>query len=200
MSAWIVRRFFWALLFLGGCVSVPHPRPAAGEAASQDPAAVIASRAWRAVGRLAVKTDGGGFNAHFDWRQSDGASDLRVEGPLGAGRATVHATADRVTVESGKDPPVEFSAPFDGLDLALVDRLGFSLPLMAIPFWLRGLPDPNSDVVLRDGRFEQGGWTVEAEGGDPQAGGSARLPRRVTLRRGTARLRVVIDEWTGVPP
>ncbi|MBH2010983.1 MAG: outer membrane lipoprotein LolB, partial [Xanthomonadaceae bacterium] len=43
-------------------------------------------------------------------------------------------------------------------------------------------------------RIEQGGWTVEYDGWNADAGGLP-LPGKVEARRGEDRVRLVIDQW-----
>jgi outer membrane lipoprotein LolB len=153
---------------------------------------------WRAVGRLAVKATSGGFNASFDWRQAGARGELSVHGPFGAGRSRVQIDPDRIRVESGDAAPLDFAPPFEGVERALLDRLGFEVPLGSLRYWLLGLADPLEPFDGGPGSgFTQHGWHVEVDDVDPASVPSA-LPRRLTLSRGDARIRVVFDRWETV--
>lgn len=189
------------LLLLAGCHSVPYrtaPEPLTS--GRGDPAYVAsAGRAglstWRAVGRLAVKATGGGFNASFDWRQAGTRGELSVHGPFGAGRSRVQIEPDRIRVEAGDAAPLDFAPPFEGVERALLERLGFEVPLGSLRYWLLGLADPLEAFEGGPGSgFTQHGWRVDVEQADPASVPPA-LPRRLTLSRGDARIRVVFDRW-----
>ena len=135
------------------------------------------------------------------------SSDL---GPLGAGHSRVLASAERIRIEAGSQPPLEFSAPFEGVESALAERVGFGLPLASLAYWMRGVPDPSvgageaqsAAMTLAPAGgvpFDQAGWRVQPE--DPVwiERAPAALPRRVTLTQGSVRIRVVIDQWSAEP-
>ncbi len=186
-----------AAAWLAGCATVPRapvPTPPAG---AQD--ALASFDDWHATGRVAVKTAQDGWSASFDWREAGGASELGVRGPFGAGGARIVRTAEKVTLDTGDGPPLEVPAPFTALDGALVERLGFPLPVEHLRWWLVGLPAPGApSAVLPDG-FEQAGWTVRPQSLGSVAGAPAPLPGRVELTRADTRIRVAIDRWTPGP-
>jgi outer membrane lipoprotein LolB len=166
--------------------------------------------AWQARGRLAVKTAKEGFNAHFNWRQAGDATDLVVEGPFGAGHSRVLANAGHVRIEAGSQAPLEFAAPFDGVESALAERVGFGLPLGSLAYWMRGVPDPTSGAdrdipadpaagASSGAPFAQAGWRILPEDPVSVERAPATLPRRITLTQGDVRIRVVIDQWSAEP-
>ncbi len=198
-------------LVLAGC-SAPALRttPAMTVATEAEVARLQQWTVWQARGRLAVKTANDGFNAHFNWRQAVGETELVVEGPFGAGHSRVLASAERIRLEAGGQPALEFHAPFEGAESALAERVGFGLPLGALAFWLRGVPDPvavtqaapvaNAGTVSAGvGSFAQAGWRIQPEGPVIVERAPAALPSRVTLTRGDVRIRVVIDQWSAEP-
>ena len=199
------RRYLILCLALGlaGCVSTPYPHrlPTAPELSAAETAALQDLMVWRAVGRLAVKSNGAGVNAGFDWQQSGRDSVLLVEGPFGAGRSRIWASPERIRIEAAGTTALEFAPPFVGIYDALVERVGFAVPLQSLGFWLRGVPDPNGELEdVSDLRFKQSGWEVTPDELLGQPGLPARLPRKVTLTQGEIRIRVVIDRWSGAAP
>ena len=156
---------------------------------------------WTATGRLAVKSAQDGFNAHFEWRQTGVDSELLVEGPFGAGRSVVRISPDHIRVEAGTSPPTDFLAPFTGVEATLTERLGFAVPLRALSYWLRGVPDPNLGVDSgAPGAFVQTQWQVLVDERAAAAVDVVGLPRKLTLTQGNARIRVIVDHWTGRRP
>jgi outer membrane lipoprotein LolB len=78
-------------------------------------------------------------------------------------------------------------------------RLGFSLPLAELRWWLLGIPAPGEATLEQDGvtgeirGFRQNGWQVNVEARAPAMGFA--LPRRLTAQREGARLKLAVDRW-----
>lgn len=118
-------------------------------------------------------------------------------GPLGQGtvRLTGVPGAARMDLPDGK---VVLGTSANEL---LARQLGWQVPADALPFWVRGVPDPytsKSEITLdesaRLAKLEQGEWHIEYRRYG-QAGGLA-LPTKVFLENETWRVRVAVDEWT----
>jgi len=189
------------MLALAGCAAPPQ-RPAVGPSSlSPDQTAALQRwDRWSATGRLAVKSAQEGFNAHFEWRQTGTESELLVEGPFGAGRSTVRMSPERIRVEAASSAAMEFVPPFAGLEGALTERVGFAVPLHALSFWLKGVPDPAvANDADADGGFIQDQWQVRVEERSATAVAGVGLPRKLTLTQGAARIRVVLDHWQESP-
>ena len=182
---------------LGACAAVRAPvaPPAAGQAD-----ALLELPAWRATGRVAIRTPADGWSASFDWTERDGRGEATVRGPFGAGAAQITRSAESIRIATPRGEPIDVPAPFDALEPALVARLGFPLPLAELRFWLLGVPAPRQASAGTAGAFDQAGWTVRAEEYAPAAGAPAPLPRRLVLTREGTRIRVVVDRWQVPPP
>jgi outer membrane lipoprotein LolB len=196
----IGRRVWVVVACLAGCATGPTVLPTRFDSSPQAVSALQGWSEWRATGRLAVKSAAGGFNAHFDWHETGSATDLVVEGPFGAGHARIKATPERISVESGAAGTVELTPPFDGLNAVLTERIGFSVPLHSVGFWLRGVPDPETPVTAAAAGFVQADWLIQPEGEWMISRAPGTLPKRVTLVQDTTRIRVAIDQWTGGEP
>jgi outer membrane lipoprotein LolB len=182
-----------ALLALAAC----HPAPLRPVAAPsvEERAALAALQDWHATGRVAVRAASEGFNASFDWRESAGHGELGVRGPFGAGAARISRTSERIRIESGTGVPLDVVAPFEALEPALTARLGFSLPLEPLRFWVLGVPAPSLPSDGDGTTFRQAGWEVTCGEFTPVGGAPGPLPTRLVLTRSTTRIRVVIDRW-----
>lgn len=190
-----------AELALAGCATVPQgPGMAVPAPTPAAQASLAAFDDWRATGRVAVKTARDGWSASFDWQEADGRGELGVRGPLGAGSARITRTAALVRIEGGSTEPLDVPAPFDTLEPALVDRLGFPLPLEQLRWWIVGIPAPGVASVGEGSAFEQSGWRVRVDEYTAVAGAPAPLPRRVVLERDTTRIRVIVDGWAATSP
>lgn len=83
-----------------------------------------------------------------------------------------------------------------------MERLGFAVPLHALSYWLRGVPDPDvsADAATTLGGFVQNQWQVQVEERDSTAIDATALPHKLTLTQGNARIRVIVDRWAGHRP
>ena len=89
----------------------------------------------------------------------------------------------------------------DAARAELERRIGFPLPLQALRYWVRGVPQPGvaADEVLDEAhqrlkRLVQDGWEIDYAAWLESAAGS--LPRRLAVRRDDTRVRLVVDHWS----
>jgi len=146
-------------------------------------------------GRVALSTGSDGFNGGLHWDESGDRAQILIDGPLGAGgvRIELQNTTLRVTTSSGKQLDGEAARA------ELERRLGFELPLASLRYWIIGAPDPalpaeeSVGSLPRLDHLQQSGWQIDY----PLyvASGGLWLPKRLTLERGAARVRVVVDQW-----
>ncbi len=177
------------LICLAGCAALPPAAPPAGLAQRQAELSAIDN--WQLRGRVAVAVDGEGTSASVDWRQSGAVSEISLSGPFGAGALAVSLDAGSLAVEDGS------GARLQGADAEslLADRLGARVPLAALRYWVLGIPSPTEPYRVLEGSqaFEQYGWSVLAELSEATPAGM--LPGRLTILRGTTRLRLAVSRW-----
>jgi outer membrane lipoprotein LolB len=147
-----VRRSAWLLaaLALAGCAAVP-PAPPGTQTLS---------------GRLALQVEAQpdrpaqSISASFDLRGSAEQGELRLSTPLGTTLAAAFwgPGEARLVTPQGEQR-------FDSLDALSRDVFGESLPLRALPDWLRGQPWPGAPDPARPLQpgpgFVQMGWTID---------------------------------------
>jgi outer membrane lipoprotein LolB len=89
--------------------------------------------------------------------------------------------------------------PSDAVLTQLQDRLGFTLPIDQLRFWLLGVPDPGAAFELkrndqeRASQLIQDDWTIDYDRYMPVDGDV--LPAHLVLNREGARVRIVADHW-----
>jgi outer membrane lipoprotein LolB len=144
-GAWLL-----AALALAGCAAVP-PVPPGAQALS---------------GRLALQVDAQpdrpaqSISASFDLRGSAEQGELRLSTPLGTTLAAAFwgPGEARLVTPQGEQR-------FDDLDALSRGVFGESLPLRALPDWLRGRPWPDAADPARPLQtgpgFVQMGWTID---------------------------------------
>lgn len=181
-------------LLLGGCATLPAPGPGPTPWA-QRLAALQATSHFELQGRLAASTGSEGFSAGLRWQQQDDRATIDLSAPLGFGAAHIEQTAANLQLTTSKGLTLDSTAASDELRATL----GFEPPLASLRFWILGASDPTTsaqeslDQQQRLAQLEQGGWQVDyAEYALVQ---QQWLPRRLTVTRGSLRLRVVIDSW-----
>jgi outer membrane lipoprotein LolB len=183
---------------LSACVSLP--RPAAAPIPSPLPwpqrlAALQAVTRFELQGRLGASTASEGFSAGLRWQQQDQHATIDLSAPLGFGAAHIELTGDALHLTTSKGLTLDGAAASD----ELAATLGFEPPLASLRFWILGASDPASDAQRsldaqqRLARLQQGGWQVDYA--DYVLVQQQWLPRRLTVTRGSLRLRVVVDGW-----
>lgn len=186
------------LLLLAGCETLA-PRvegPADLDTWQARQAWLTELREWRLEGRAAIATADDGWNANVDWVQLGDHISLRFSGPLGVGSARIDGTPDAVEVLTADGERFFTRNP----EADLYWQLGWTAPVAHMPYWVRGIPGPGEvdqlevDAAGRLLRMEQDGWEVEYDTyrllDDDRA-----LPRKLEMRRGDVRIRLVISEW-----
>lgn len=184
------------LAFLGGCAQQPSREPA-DWTVHRD--AVTARAAWDLQGKIGLRSPKHSGSAFLSWNQQPERYRLVLSGALGLGRLVLEGDATGVSWQ-GKDGKTRHH-PDPAVMIA--EAWGWTVPVNALRFWVRGIPDPSLPVenqVLEQGlakRFRQSGWTVMPENYTDAAGLS--LPGRVRLQGEGAALTVSISRWTFPP-
>jgi outer membrane lipoprotein LolB len=131
---------------LAGCVTAPPPR---------------ADLPWT-QGRLLVKVDAtptraaSNASTAFELRGDSTRGDLRLITPLGTSLANASWSPGQVQLYTPGS-----QRQFASLEELSQEVLGESLPLAALPDWLRGKPWPQAPHQTHAEGFEQLGWLVQ---------------------------------------
>jgi outer membrane lipoprotein LolB len=180
---------------LGGCASRPVtelPELSDWEVRQQ---VLAAKQEWEFSGRIAVSTGEDGFNGKLRWAQDDEVFSATVSGPLGIGTVRIEG-AGKQAVLTDKDG---VRTELQDVELELLYRYGWTIPVQSLRYWALGIPDPgavaqtelNADDQLS--RLEQGGWELNVTSYRASSGQS--LPHRLSARKSSTRVRIVIDKW-----
>ena len=145
-------------------------------------------------GDAAGKNGKRNFTARFIWRQTADRYDIVLWGPFGQGGARLRGDSRRIEITGGGAGPTLSGEP----RTVMRQRLGWSLPLEVLPWWISGRPAPGGPVeasefddegLLR--AFRQLGWQVRYDRFD--ARGEPPRPARITVARPGYRVRVTIS-------
>jgi len=188
------------LSLLAGCAALEPQLPtSAGWQAHSQQLALL--RQWTANGKLAVRSADAAESASLEWRQHDQDTHLQLSGPLGVGATTIYSDGQQLDIHQGNEHrTLDISTPD-----AVVLNTGWDLPLLALTYWLKGLPSPHAKVqkLELDPQTEllqilqQDDWEVHYE----QYGQFEQftLPTRLRIQRGATRAKVIISHWQTSP-
>jgi outer membrane lipoprotein LolB len=193
-------------LVLVGCQSVPPP--AAPTASPEEVTAgwparraqLQARSKFTAQGRIGVVAGTDGFSGRLRWIQDGRHSTVSLDGPLGVAGVRISDDAGVVVLTTSSGEALDSQAAHD----ELVRRLGFEPPLDSLRYWIQGVPDPSSpDMETPNpqgylGALTQGGWTVTFGAYMQTADGA--LPQKLSVERGTVRVRLVLESWQSAAP
>lgn len=179
----------------------------AGRPLADDPERVVAAQraevadldSWTLNARLGINLEHEAWQAGVRWRQAADDYELNLTGPLGQGAMQLRGDSEHVVMQVAGEAPVHADNP----DALLEAELGWRLPLRALTWWVRGVPDPAAPVegVMVDAAghlvgFEQAGWLVEPDRYETVEAGAV-LPHRLEVTRGDDyRFRLVISSWS----
>ena len=188
-----------ALGLLAGCKTAPPTTTVSGPGADapwqQQRAALEKLDRYGLDGRVAVAANGQGFSASLRYQQSPGGSNLALDGPLGIGGLRVVVDGENVEIATSRGEKLDG----DAARAELERRLGFALPLGELRWWLLGIPAPGEvrlDADEGSGEirgFTQSGWNVSI--GTRAASLGYSLPKRLTVEREGARLKLLVERW-----
>lgn len=182
------------LLALSSCATQqPAPEPTIGWEQRRE--RLLLLRNWRASGKLAFFTAERSETASLVWAQRGEVSELQLSGPVGMGATSIRSDGRQLEIQRG-DSTQRQDLTGEAIPLAGSD---WDLPVRELPFWLRGVPAPDSNptnLVLKAelaDSFEQAGWRVCYQARDLFSG--YLLPTRLEVERNGTRARLVIRTW-----
>lgn len=183
-----------ALLALSGCVSVPE-KPIQPPL-SENTRHLLALSYWKLEGRVAAKVENEGWNANLVWEHVGDQERVRLSGPFNQGAVSILVERDLIVVNDGKGASETSKDP----DAWLKERLGFTVPLRRLRFWVMGIPDPDQGAQFISNPespefkgFVQDGWQLQTQRLEVIDGKA--LPKKLTLHNGNISLKFVADDW-----
>jgi outer membrane lipoprotein LolB len=174
-------------LLLAGCAGTGI-RPGADDA-----------ERWQLAGKLGIRADRLAESATINWRQCGAHFDVRLTSPLGQTVARVEGSGDRLSVWMDGREPVVTAEP----EQLLQEQLGWSIPLRALRYWVRGEAAPDSVAPGAAAQFSgpqgqpaalaQSGWQVRYPAWHQRE--DLALPARVIASDARVQATLLIREW-----
>ncbi|MEE9411989.1 MAG: lipoprotein insertase outer membrane protein LolB [Methylococcales bacterium] len=150
---------------------------------------------WCMNGRSAANYAESGWQAGVNWCQTGNQTTLELSGPMRLGTVLLSYRLGELWIRESADYLSITHQPHR----LLRERLGFSIPLSALKFWLIGVAEPgvidyqeiNSDGYLS--LFHQHGWVVKYNNYSLVSG--YLLPGKIKLTKNSVSLKIVADGW-----
>jgi outer membrane lipoprotein LolB len=138
---------------------------------------------WRLLGKLGVRSPTYNGSVSMDWHNVEQGFHISLTGMLGVKLARI--SSDHGVIELAvPDKPSQILNAGE-----LQTYLGYELPIVHIPHWVQGHPNPDATSMSQDSGFEQAGWRVE------YLKYQASLPRKMRFSYGETRLTLLIRKW-----
>ena len=193
---------FAAVLLLSACARTPQPPVIADNRSAfwtqhQHQAATLSR--WNIMGKLGIRTAQQSNSARINWQQLDTAFDIHITSLLGQGVATLTGTTGDTHIKLAGQGEFNSSNP----EALLLQQLGWTLPIAALNYWVRGIPAPDNETFYQLNEqglldtMQQVGWHLSFS--RYQTLDSHTLPSKIRLQRGEITLTLLIKRWSLTP-
>jgi len=191
-----------AILLLTACARTPQQpvivdNPNVFWAQHQQQASTLSN--WNIMGKLGIRTAKQSNSARINWQQLNRAFDIRITSLLGQGVATLTGTTGDTHIKLAGHGEFNSSNP----EALLLRELGWTLPINALNYWVRGIPDPDNEAFYQLNEqglldtLQQAGWQLSFS--RYQALDSHTLPSKIRLQQGDITLTLLIKRWALSP-
>ena len=139
---------------------------------------------WTLVGKRAYALEEN-TSANLDWNQTPYYFRMLISGPFGGGRSVLEGREGRFSLTTSEGR-FEAETP----EALMEEQLGWSLPVRAMPDWVRGLPGDHASYQLETdelgfpSHLQQYGWEIDYRDWEQAEG--MWLPRRLVMNYGIA--------------
>jgi outer membrane lipoprotein LolB len=193
------RLFSLALLLMfTACTTAPVTEaPVADPAAAwrKHSARMEAIHRWDIEGRIAIRSYNEAVNANLRWQQDGDNYEIYLSGPFGSGAVRLTGVPGAVRLKTDGEDMVA-----DNAETLLYQVTGLLVPIESLKYWIRGLPQPDSDGsqnLDQQGRLaqiEQDRWKVRFRAYADVS--RQQLPVKVFVDNHQLSVRIVIDKWS----
>lgn len=149
-------------------------------------------------GRIGIQNNGQGFSGQIDWQHNAVHDQIALFSPFGGQVANIEKNNVSATLIDDKGQT--YTA--DNIRLLMQNNLGWYIPLDLLVDWVLGRPSTNADssqqIIAWDQtghmqKIRQNGWEVEYH--DYLLHDGYMLPSKLTLRKETLYLKLIIASW-----
>lgn len=154
---------------------------------------------WHAEGIVGIRVGQQAQSANVNLIQHGRNYHLALYGPLGADRVVLEGQPGKVTMKTSDGQITTAKSP----ESLLKHRLGWSLPVNNLYYWLRGLPAPHLKHTLKFDTYhhisqlQQQGWLIRYQ---RFAGINGQdLPTKIIMTNQTLHATIIISQWQLTP-
>lgn len=197
ISRFLLRSLILPLSFglLSGCASLWQSEAVAPGDLEREKLRAIST--WRLEGRINVRTPDDGWTANVEWRHADDENRIALNGPFAQRAASIVHKKDFLAFAAADGSRAESDDP----EKLLMERLGFSVPLDALRYWVMALPAPEQDFTPHAAPpdaaalvgFDQAGWSMHYDSFMQE--GVWVLPRKMVIQGRGVVLKLIVDSW-----
>lgn len=141
---------FALLVLVSACSQTPLLPDLTGK--GSDPSTI---QHWQLKGKIGLRGPDFAESAYINWRQCSDRFTVQLNGPLGTGSVRLIGNANRTTITTPDD-----SYTTETPQQWLFEHFGWQLPIIHLPYWLKGLPAPGSSSYPLEQGFKQSGWHI----------------------------------------
>lgn len=153
---------------------------------------------WDLQGAIAVHAARESGSASLRWQQMNQHYRLSLAGPLGAHALEIVGQPGLVILRSATSGQQQAASPED----LVYAQTGWTLPVSALHYWIRGLPIPGEKATIRLDHYHrlatlsQQQWQIHFN--EYLSVNGVDLPRRIHLSHPPFNIKIVIYQWGNV--
>lgn len=151
---------------------------------------------WLLNGRIAIINGQESWHLNMDWQRHNEKYILNLSGPFGTGQAQLTGTAEGVILVDSDENYFYADTP----DNLLHEVTGLRIPVKSLLYWIRGLPNWNSQNAKQQldgyGRLavlHQDGWQVRFKKYIDVE--KHELPQKIFIEGFDLKVKLFVDEW-----
>ena len=201
---------YWLLagivLLLQGCMTAPPAPPPDDSYTTEKPDDWSERRErlgdfnhWELQGKVAVRHEEGTDSAVIrNWTQRGDYFRIEMSSAfMGMGTVRLEGSPASLVITDPDGKTYQSANP----EKLIQETLGWTLPVQALYYWIRGLPVPGNERQLffntrgQIAYLRQHGWELNFDS-HQTLDGLPEVPRSLTATRGDLRLRLVMTRWT----
>ena len=150
---------------------------------------------WKINAKLGIRTATDAQSIQMLWQQQGEKYQLRLNGPLGFGSASIVGDSEQAEIQKGEQL---ITANPQQLTMQLT---GIPLPISALSWWVKGLVSPNHTTATSIQRtqtgqlesFQQAEWQISILSYSQT--GAYWTPKKIAGRQGELSFKLVISDW-----
>ena len=129
------------------------------------------------------------------WEQRLQTFSIDLHGPLGGKTAAISGMAGKVEIQTSRGEHYLAKDP----ETLMRELFGYALPVTGLRYWVRGVPDPDQEVLVLEldgqGRLRhlsQAGWSIDY---NRYHEGSPALPALIEVSGTGLDAKIIVDQW-----